>query len=340
MQEIRVEEAIGTVLMHDITKIVPGEFKGRAFAKGHMIREEDIPELLKLGKEHVYVGELKPGKIHEHEAAMRIAAVVCGEGLTYTDPCEGKVSLRAEYDGMCFINEASLLEINMIDDVAVATRNHCKPVKKGDVIAALKVIPLAVEEKTLHLVEDIASRDDVIKVKPFRSYKVGLVTTGTEIYKGRIPERFGAVIQKKLKSYNCELLEQVVVPDDATQITRAIQDLLAKGAEMIFTTGGMSVDPDDVTPVGIRQTGAEVISYGAPVFPGAMLLVAYLGNVPILGLPGAVSYFKATIFDLIMPLLLSEERIDKCDLAKLGMGGLCLNCEVCHYPVCTFGTGA
>lgn len=340
MQEIRVEDAIGTVLMHDITKIVPGEFKGRAFAKGHVIREEDIPELLKLGKEHVYVGDIHPGKVHEHEAALRIAEVVCGEGINYTQPCEGKVSLRAAYDGMCFINEKSLLEINMIDDVAVATRNHRKPVKRGDIIAALKVIPLAVEEDKLHLVENIANKEDVIKVKPFRSYKVGLVTTGSEVYSGRIPEKFGPVIKKKLKAYGCELLEQVIVPDDAAEITRAIQELLDKGAEMIFATGGMSVDPDDVTPMGIRQTGAEIVSYGAPVFPGAMVLVAYLGNIPILGLPGAVSYFKATIFDLIMPLLLSEEKINKRDLAKLGMGGLCLNCEVCHYPVCTFGTGA
>lgn len=340
MQEIRVEEAIGTTLMHDITRIVPGKFKGRAFAKGHVIKEEDIPELLKLGKEHVYVGELHSGRVHEHDAALRIAAVVSGEGLTYADPCEGKVSLRAAYDGMCIINEENLLKINMIDDVAVATRNHRKPVKKGDLIAALKVIPLAVEEDKLRLVEDIANKEDIIQVKPFRSYKVGLVTTGNEVYTGRIPEKFGPVIMKKLKTYGCELLEQVIVPDDPSKIARAIQNLLAKGAEMIFTTGGMSVDPDDVTPVGIRQTGAEIVSYGAPVFPGAMLLVAYLGDVPILGLPGAVSYFKATIFDLIMPLLLSEEKIDKLDLAKLGMGGLCLNCEVCHYPVCTFGTGA
>lgn len=340
MQKIKVEEAVGTVLMHDITRIVPGEFKGRAFAKGHLIREEDIPDLLKLGKEHVYVGELNPGKIHEHEAALRIAAVVSGKGLTYGEPCEGKVSLKAAYDGMCMINEEKLLEINMIDDVAVATRNNRKAVKKGDIIAALKVIPLSVEEDKLRLVEEIANNKEIITIKPFRSYKVGLVTTGTEVYTGRVKEKFGPVIKKKLKSYGCQVLDQIIVPDDAAQIARAIQGLLERGAEMIFTTGGMSVDPDDVTPVGIRQTGAEIVSYGAPVFPGAMLLVAYLGNVPILGLPGAVSYFKATVFDLIMPLLLSEEKINKHDLAKLGMGGLCLNCEVCHYPVCTFGTGA
>lgn len=340
MQKIRVEEAVGTVLMHDITRIVPGEFKGRAFAKGHLIREEDIPDLLKLGKEHVYVGELNPGKIHEHEAALRIASVVSGKGVTYEEPCEGKATLRAAYDGMCMINEDKLLELNMIDDVVVATRNNRKPVKKGDVIAALKVIPLSVDEDKLCLVEEIAKNAEIIKIKPFRSYKVGLVTTGTEVYTGRIKEKFGSIIRKKIKSYGCQLLDQIIVPDDVSQIAQAIQTLLDEGAEMIFTTGGMSVDPDDVTPVGIRQTGAEIVSHGAPVFPGAMLLVAYLGDIPILGLPGAISYFNATVFDLIMPLVLAEEKIEKHDLAKLGMGGLCLNCEVCHYPICTFGTGA
>jgi molybdenum cofactor synthesis domain-containing protein len=339
MQEIRVEEAVGTVLMHDITRIVPGEFKGRAFAKGHVIRSEDIPELLKLGKDHVFVGKIQNGKVHEHEAALRIAKAIAGDGLTFGEPSEGKVTLRAAFDGMCYIDEESLLEINMIDEMAVATRNHKKPVKKGDAVAALKVIPLAVDEDKLELVERIVT-EDVIRVNPFRSFKVGVVTTGNEVFTGRIEDKFGPVIQKKIKEYGCEMLEQMVVPDDATQITLAINDLIKKGAEIIFTTGGMSVDPDDVTPMGIKATGAEIVSYGAPVFPGAMLLVAYLGDIPILGLPGAVSYFKATIFDLIMPLILSEQRIEKRDLAKLGMGGLCLNCKVCHYPVCTFGTGA
>ena len=340
MQEIRVEEAVGKILMHDITKIVPGEFKGRAFAKGHIIREEDISELLKLGKEHVFVGELAAGQVHEHDAAKRIAAAVCGEGLSYGDPVEGKISPRAAYDGMCCVNEAALLQINMIDYVAVGTRNNRKPVKKGEIVASLKVIPLSVDESTLNMVENIAAHEDVIKVKPFRSFKVGLVTTGNEVFTGRIKEKFGPVIKQKLESYGCELLEQVIVPDDASQISQTIRNLIDNGAEMIFTTGGMSVDPDDVTPTGIRSTGAEVVSYGAPVFPGVMMLVAYLGNIPILGLPGAVSYFKATVFDLVMPMLLAEERITKLDLAKLGMGGLCLNCETCHYPSCGFGTGA
>jgi len=340
MQEVRVEDAIGTVLLHDITKIVPGEFKGRAFSKGHVIQEKDIPEFLKLGKEHIYVGQIKEDQVHENEAAQRMAAVIAGKGLTYAGPSEGKITLRAAHDGMCFINEACLLKINMIEDMAVATRQHQKSVKKGDAIAALRIIPLAVDEEKLRQVEEIASQEDVIEVRPFRSFKVGIVTTGNEVFTGRIKDKFGPVLAKKIKLYGCELLEQVFVPDDAAEITRAIQTLVEKGAEMIYTTGGMSVDPDDVTPVGIRQTGAEMITHGAPVFPGAMLVVAYLGDVPILGLPGGIMFVKTSVLDVVMPKILAEEKISKRDIAKLGLGGLCLGCKVCHFPQCAFGTGA
>ncbi|HZK42899.1 MAG TPA: molybdopterin-binding protein [Syntrophomonadaceae bacterium] len=340
MELIKVQDAVGSVLMHDITKIIPGKFKGRAFSKGHIIKEEDIPEFLKLGKEHVYVGELSPDKVHEHDAAIRIAKAISGEGLTSNEPIEGKITLRAAHDGMCYVNEELLIQINMIDDMAVATRNHKRPVKKGDSIAALKIIPLAVDGAKLDLVEQIAEEEDIVSVKPFRSFKVGVVTTGNELYTGLTEEKFGPVIKNKLAEYGCEFFKQVIVPDDAEEIRRAMEELIAEGAELILSTGGMSVDPDDVTPTAIKATGAEIISYGVPVFPGAMFLIAYLGDVPILGIPGAVSYFRITVFDLIFPLVLAEQRIEKRDLAKLGMGGLCLNCKVCHYPICTFGTGA
>lgn len=339
MKMVKVEEAVGMVLCHDITKIVPGEFKGRAFKKGHIIQPEDIPTLLRLGKDHIYVWELKEGKVHEDEAGIRLAEAVKGPGLSLTEPSEGKVNLIAEYDGMCIIKEELLFKINMIDDMVIATRNNNRPVKRGDVIAGVRVVPLVIEEKKLREVEEIARNENVISVVPFRTHQVGIVVTGNEVYNFRIKDRFSPVVKRKIESYGSKVVGQIVVPDNVDRIADAIMRLITQGANMVVTTGGMSVDPDDLTPTGIRKTGAEVISYGAPVLPGSMLLVAYLGEVPILGLPGCVMYHQTTVFDLILPLVMSGNRLTKQMMAKLGLGGLCLKCDVCRFPACSFGTG-
>ena len=340
MQMIKVENAVGSVLCHDITKIVRGKSKGPAFKKGHIITEQDIPELLRLGKEHVYVWELKEGFVHENDAALRIARAVRGQGLSLTEPSEGKVQLVAETDGLCAIDEERLVEINMLDEIIVATMNNGRPVKKGTVIAGTRVVPLIIDEKKLARAEQIARGSGVIAVNPFRPYRVGVITTGSEVYSGRIKDQFGPVVKEKAEAFGCKVIGQIIVPDDLDQIAGAIKTLAGSGAEMILTTGGMSVDPDDVTPRAIRQAGAEIVSYGAPVLPGAMLMVAYLGSVPILGLPGCVMYFKTTVFDLVLPLVLAGQTITRQMIARLGMGGLCLECDVCRYPRCSFGTGA
>lgn len=340
MKTVRVEESVGMVLCHDITKIVPGEFKGRAFKKGHIIRPEDVPMLLSLGKDRIYVWDTKNGdEVHEDEAGMRLAQAVRGEGVSLTEPAEGKVHLVAEHDGMCNIDEDLLFQINLIDDMVIATRNNNRPVKKGDVVAGVRVVPLMIENEKLRRAEEIARGKKVISVLPFRKYRVGMVITGNEVYYGRIKDRFSPVIKKKVEDYGSEVISQVIVPDDAERIAAAVREMISRGANLIMTSGGMSVDPDDVTPKGIKQTGAKIISYGAPVLPGAMMLVAYLDEIPIMGLPGCVMYYKTTIFDLLLPLVMSGQKITRSMIARLGLGGLCLNCESCRYPQCSFGTG-
>lgn len=339
MQIIKVEEAVGSILCHDITRIVPGESKEPAFKKGHIITSEDIPELLKLGKEHIYVWEFKEGFLHENDAGLRLAQAVRGKGLTLTEPNEGKVSLIAETDGLCMINESCLFEINMVEEIVAATLSNRRPVKKGDLVAGVRIVPLVINEEKIKLVEDIARGKEVVSVLPFRPYKVGVITTGGEVYHGRIEDRFGPVVKKKVERFGCRVIQHSILPDDADQIAETVKAMIAGGAELILTTGGMSVDPDDVTPTAIRKTGARIITYGAPVLPGAMLMVAYLDNIPILGLPGCVMYYKTTIFDLVLPLVLTGQTITKPVIAKLGMGGLCLQCDACRWPACAFGTG-
>lgn len=337
MRKIHVTEAVGTILSHDITKIIPGEFKGRAFKKGHIIRVEDVDELLKIGKEYIYVWELKDGEIHENDAAYRLANGACGENLTLSEPSEGKVNLIAETTGLLKVNKELLYSLNSIDQVIFATRHTNSLVSKGDVVAGTRVVPLVIEEQKIIQAEELLQRADLMSILPLKHYKVGLVVTGNEVFHQRIVDGFGPVVSKKFEALGSQIIEQVFVPDDSTEISNAIQNLIAKGAEAIAVTGGMSVDPDDVTPLGIRQTGANLITYGLPVLPGSMFLLAYYGEIPIMGLPGCVMYSKASAFDIILPRILAGEKLAKQDLLELAHGGLCLQCSECRYPVCPLG---
>ncbi|GAA0180257.1 molybdopterin-binding protein [Clostridium sediminicola] len=339
MKKIDVHDAIGSVLCHDITQIIPGEIKDRAFKKGHIIKEEDVKVLLSLGKDHIYVWEHKEGTLHENEAAERLKDLAAGKGISFSEVKEGKISFIAEYDGLLKINTEILMEVNSIGEIIIATRHNNYPVKKGDKLAATRVIPLIIDEEKIIEAEKITEGKTIVEVMPYDKLKVGIVTTGNEVYHGRIKDAFGPVIRKKVEHYNCEVIEQKIVYDDSDMISQAIEELIQKGADMVVCTGGMSVDPDDVTPIGIKKTGAEIISYGAPVLPGAMFLLSYRGKTPILGLPGCVMYAKTTIFDLVLPRVLAGDKITKKDLAAYGHGGLCLECDVCRYPNCSFGKG-
>lgn len=321
MKIIKVEEAVGTVLCHDITKIVPGEFKGVAFKKGHIIKEEDIPILLSLGKEHLYVWEEKEGVLHENAAAERLRDLTAGENLYFSDIKEGKIEFFAECDGLLKIDKEELFKLNSLGEIILSTIHNNTVVKKGCKVAATKIVPLTINKEKLEKAEEII-KDKIVKIIPIKSKKVAIITTGNEVYKGRIKDSFGPTLNNKLKEYGCEILGQSILPDDLNLIKDSINHWLDKGAEMILCTGGMSVDADDLTPTAINNTGAELVVYGTPVLPGAMLLLAYKGNIPILGLPGAVIFSEKTVFDLLLPRLLADERLSKQDIAAYGHGGL------------------
>ncbi|AGL03248.1 molybdopterin-binding protein [Desulfoscipio gibsoniae] len=338
MRKVKVEDAVGMVLCHDITRIVPGEFKGPAFKKGHVVKEEDIPELLKLGKDHLYIWECGSDLLHENDAALRIAKASMGQGVDYAEPVEGKVTIKAARDGLLKIDVEGLCQVNEIDQISFSTRHTNQVVAKGETLAGTRVIPLVIKNDQIEAVEEICrSRGPLLEVKEMQKFKVGLITTGNEVYYGRIQDKFGPVVKEKLSRFGCRVLWHVMLPDDAAQIKDQILNLRDQGAQMIITTGGMSVDPDDVTPNGVKSTGAELVTYGSPVLPGAMFLLAYLDDIPIMGLPACVMFFKATVFDLMLPRVLAGERITKRDIAMTGHGGLCMNCQECRYPMCPFG---
>ncbi len=338
MKAISVEKAVGTVLCHDITRIVPGQTKGPAFRRGHIVTAEDIPLLLDIGKASLYVLDPQDGFVHEDEAAIRLAQAAVGSGIVFDRPKEGKVTLSAAYNGLLCIDVPGLLHLNSLEDVSFGTIHTNQFVRKGRNLAGTRVIPLVVEESHLLRAERICHEHaPLIQVKPLRSAQVGVVTTGSEVYSGRIKDGFGPVLRQKFSELGSTVMEQIFVSDQVDITVSVIDNLLEKGADFIAVTGGMSVDPDDLTPTAIRKSGAEIVSYGAPTFPGAMFLLAYLGSIPIVGLPGCVMYHKASIFDLIMPRILAGERLERKDIVGLGHGGFCENCESCRYPVCGFG---
>lgn len=338
MKVVRTEEAIGMVLGHDITEIVPGEFKGVAFKKGHVIKESDVERLLRIGKEHIYIFELSEDEVHEEEAALILANLLCGEGVEFTDPKEGKCDIKAKYEGLLKINRDVLDEINDLGDISLATIHGNMPIGEGGLIGGCRVIPLIIKRDQIEAAERILKESGpILQVKPYKELKAGLIVTGSEVYKGRIEDKFGPVVEKKLAAFGTTVSFRTIVPDELETIKEAVLDCKEKGAELIIVTGGMSVDPDDKTPGAIKATGANIISYGTPVLPGSMLLFGYLEGIPVFGLPGCVMYSSTTGFDILLPRVLAGEEIVRRDITRMGYGGQCLKCKVCTFPNCHFG---
>jgi molybdenum cofactor synthesis domain-containing protein len=341
IKTVKVEEAIGLKLAHDITEIRPGEFKGPAFRQGHTVCEADLCRLQRLGKNHLYVIDLEDGEIHENEAVAMLAGALAGEGIVWeNNPREGKIELYAAYNGLLKVDVPALAAFNLVDEVMCATLHNYMPVKKGEKVAATRAIPLIMKQAAIERATAIASQNGgVVSVKPLQKTRAGLIITGNEVYHGLIQDRFAPILTRKVEALGSEVAAVNFLPDDTQAIARTIQALLQQGCDLLLLSGGMSVDPDDVTRHAIRQAGATEVHYGAGVLPGAMFLVAYLGEVPLLGVPACALHHPVTVLDLVLPRILAGDHIGKVDLALLGHGGLCRDCPECSYPHCSFGKG-
>ena len=337
MKKIAVEKAVGMILCHDITQIIPGKFKGRAFKKGHIIQKKDVEKLVELGKEQIYVWEPKAGEIHEDEAALRIARAVSGKNIDFDEPKEGKSTLKSKDRGLLKIDSNLLYRINSIKDISIASLPQNFVVESGQKLAGVRIIPLTTREENLIQIEDLCRGEaKIFEIKKYKKLKVALITTGNEIYKKRIQDKFGPVIREKLEFFNAQFLGQTFCLDNIGEIKKAILHYKQQEADLIILTGGMSVDPDDLTPGAIRESGAKVVTYGTPIQPGNMFMMAYLGETVLLGVPGCAMYHKTTVLDVVLPRIFIGEILTKEDFIKMGEGGFCLNCEVCRYPQCFF----
>ena len=336
MKKIQVEKAVGMTLCHDITAMRDG-FKGAAFKRGHVIREEDIPELLDLGKKTVFIWEENAGELHEEDCALRMAAMAPVKGAHYTDPSEGKVLLIAEERGMFRVDRELLDQINSIGDITITTLPDHYPVEPGARLASMRIVPLVTKEEQIIQAENLCKERKLLDLRPYKKRKIGVVITGSEVYSGRIKDKFEPVVRSKMKKYPSEILGVTICDDDLDMIVGAAQNYLDQGADFLIFTGGMSVDPDDLTPTAIRRLGADIVTHGVPAQPGNMTLVAYLGEIPVLGIPGAAISLPTTIFDVLLPQIFAGDKLTKKELIGLEDGGLCQMCKVCHYPNCTFG---
>ena len=342
MKLIKTEDAVGSVLCHDLTQIIKGITKDAVFRKGHIVQPEDIPVLLSIGKEHLYVWEADENMLHENDAARILCAICKNANMNESEVKEGKIELSATCEGLFKVDSKRLQLVNSFGQMMIATRHGNTPVKKGDKLAGTRIIPLVIEKEKMYSIQELCGEEPILKLLPYKLKKAAVIATGSEIFTGRIKDTFTPVIEEKLAEYGVEVVFKQVLGDDPEAVTASIKTAIEeKGVELVCCTGGMSVDPDDRTPLAIKNTGAQIISYGAPVLPGAMFLLAYYGvnKVPIMGLPGCVMYSKRTIFDLVLPRVIACDYVTAEELAQLGEGGLCLNCKICTYPACGFGKG-
>lgn len=338
MKQIKTVDAVGQVLCHDLTQIIPGEYKGARFRKGHIVTEEDIPVLLSMGKEHLFVWELQAGMLHENDAADRLCRLCESEGMVRSEVREGKIELRAAFDGLFLVDTERLNAVNAIDELMIATRHGNTAVRAGDKLCGTRVIPLIIEEQKLTQAEAAVGSEPILRLLPYRLKTCAILTTGNEVKTGRIEDKFTPVLVKKLEAFGISVIYHELTGDGIEAVRDAIGRARAHNPDMLLCTGGMSVDPDDNTPGAIKASGANIVTYGAPVLPGAMFLLGYFDDgTPIMGLSGCVMYAKATVFDLALPRIAAGVRMEKRDFVAMGEGGLCLGCESCRYPVCPFG---
>ena len=338
MKLIRTEEAVGHVLCHDLTQIIKDQYKDARFRKGHVVTEADIPVLLSMGKEHLYVWEMTPGMLHENDAAERLYALCANEHMDRSEVKEGKIELKAACDGLFRVNSEKLIAVNTVEDIMIATRKGGTAVRKGDKLAGMRVIPLIIPEEKLQAAEQAAGDAPLLELKPWVRKTAAIVATGSEVKKGLIQDTFTPVVKEKLAAYGIETVSIAYSGDGVENVAGAVTEARATGADVILCTGGMSVDPDDNTPGGIKQSGAKIVTYGAPVLPGAMFLLGYYDDgTPVMGLPGCVMYAGATIFDLVLPFVAADVPVTRAQIVAMGEGGLCLGCKPCHWPLCPFG---
>ncbi len=341
LDSVKTEEAVGQKILHDMTQIIPGESKGAAFRRGQTITVGDICRLQKMGRNRLYTDQssIDSGKwVHEDQAAEAFASAMTGDGARVGGtPREGKVNIVASQNGLLLVDSQRLRNFNLIPGVMAAARKNFTTIKKDKVIAGTRAIPLYLPKDIFNAAMAILDKKPLFRVQAFKPAKIGILITGTEVFKGLVKDKFEAILTGKVIKYGCSLVKTIIVPDDPGAIAQAVGQLIEAESDIIITTAGLSVDPEDLTLKGLLDAGATDLLHGAAVLPGAMTLIGNIGNVRLMGVPACALFHKTTSFDLLFPRVLADIKITRGDLAELSNGGLCLECQTCSFPKCPFG---
>jgi len=340
MMKLTIEEAVGKPLANDVTRIIPGKLKGPAFKRGHVITESDLPLLREMGKNHLYVLDPEEGSLHEDDAAEVLAKAFQKEHFHLEGPSEGKITIKAAMKGVLKINLPLLSFINRSGSIICSTIHQNTVCFQGTAVAATRIIPVSIEESEFWpMVKEIRAQESLLRILPFTRTNVGVIVTGEEFSSGRVYDSSLEILSPKVAHLDGRIIFHRICPDKEEIISEAIRDAVQEGCDTVILTGGLSVDPDDVTLDGMIKSGADLVSYGSPILPGAMFALAYMGDAAILGVPAAVYYYKTTVLDLFLARAIAGDWITREDIVSLGHGGLCLACKTCTYPICPFGKG-
>ncbi len=346
---VPVEEAVDKIVAHDMTRIEPGVFKGPEFKAGQRISVGDVCRLQQMGRFHVAIHDENTNLsdenlIHENEVAENFARRMAGENVSYElPPREGKIDFVAECDGVLSLDYKRLEQFNMVPEVMLTTRQDGMLVKKDSRIGGTRAIPLYLSTKFYQQAMQVLADKPIMQVMPLRKAKVGILVTGTEVFQGIIEDKFIPIITSKVTALQSDVVASKIAPDDKEAMKKAIEELRKAGADLLITTGGLSVDPDDVTKSVLLEAGLTNVLHGVPVLPGAMSLIGYIPPkdkytaMQVIGVPACALYSKTTFFDLILPRMLANCEITRADLARMGEGGYCMSCHICTWPKCFFG---
>ncbi|MBO4301087.1 MAG: trehalose-binding protein [Desulfovibrio sp.] len=350
LRVVPVEESVGKVAAHDMTRIEPGVFKGPEFKAGHRISVGDICRLQQMGRFHIAVSE-KPDHtnqeafgepVHENEAAEAFAQRMAGEGVTYSlPPREGKIDFKAACDGLFCADVERMRRFNLVPEVMTASRQDATLVKQGSPLAGTRAIPLFISRERLAQALEMLEDGPLFSVLPLRQAKVGILVTGTEVFQGIIEDKFIPIITGKVTALQCSVVRTDIVPDDKEVMRDSVAAMREAGADLLITTGGLSVDPDDVTRQAMLEAGLTDVVHGVPVLPGTMSLVGRIpgtaGDMQVLGVPACALYYKTTFLDLVLPRMLAGRPFTRAEASRMGDGGYCLACKTCTWPKCWFG---
>lgn len=287
--------------------------------KGRRLTPADVDVLESLDHS-VHAVVLADDDVHEDEAGGRLAEAVSGPGLRISTPKFSRYNLFATAKGLTRIDAERLDAINRVPGMAVFTLMNRLPVVPETMVAGVKVTPVAVPESALREAEAIAVGDPIVQVTPFQPLRVGIINTERREWKVR--EKFEESVRHKIGWFGGSVLGFGNISPEPEAIASEIERFAAQGAGLVLAAGGSMIDPLDPTLVALDQAGAHLVRYGAPADPGSMFWLAYRGEMPIFNLASCSMFSRTTVADIVLPWIMTGERLTSDTLASLGLGGL------------------